>query len=123
MENNHDDDVLVISPSDHYIKDASKFNNIIHNATEIAKDTESIVTLGIKPIKPSSQFGYIEFESATGSNKFYNVKRFHEKPNEEKAKEYLNLENFFWNSEALLKLLKRTTYHLLVIYMNVVQVQ
>ena len=47
MENNHDDDVLVISPSDHYIKDASKFNNIIHNATEIAKDTQSIVTLGI----------------------------------------------------------------------------
>ena len=62
LENNHDDDVLVMSPSDHYIKDASKFNNIIHNATEIAKDTESIVTLGIKPIKPSSQFGYIEFE-------------------------------------------------------------
>ena len=98
MENNHDNDVLVISPSNHYIKDTSKFNNIINNATEIAKDTESIVTLGIKLIKPSSQFGYIEFESDSGSNKFYNVKRFHEKPNEEKANEYLNFGNFFWNS-------------------------
>ena len=106
MENNHDDDVLVISPSDHYIKDASKFNNIIHSATEISKDTESIVTLGIKPIKPSSQFGYIEFESATGSKKFYNVKRFHEKPNEEKAKEYLNLGNFFWNSGVFIGTVK-----------------
>ena len=106
MENNHDDDVLVISPSDHYIKDTSKFNNIINNATEIAKDTESIVTLGIKPIKPSSQFGYIEFESDSGSNKFYNVKRFHEKPNEEKANEYLNFGNFFWNSGVFIGTVK-----------------
>ena len=106
IEDNRDDDILVISPSDHFIKDVSKFNNIINDASRIAKDKESIVTLGIKPIKPSSQFGYIEFESGDSKTKFFNVKRFHEKPSEEKAKEYLKFGNFFWNSGVFIGTVK-----------------
>jgi mannose-1-phosphate guanylyltransferase/mannose-6-phosphate isomerase len=86
--------VLVI-PSDHIIKPVEKFIEPVKNAESLAQKG-FIVTFGIVPTKPETGYGYIEAGDNLGLA--YKVKRFHEKPTFELAKEYLQKGNFFWNS-------------------------
>ena len=89
-----DDEVLFVSPSDHLIKPIDKFQELVQSANDVAKD--SIVTLGIKPTKPETGYGYIEVEKA---NELINkVNSFKEKPDLVTAEKYLQAGNYFWNS-------------------------
>lgn len=89
-----DDEVLFVSPSDHLIKPIDKFQELVQSANDVAKD--SIVTLGIKPTKPETGYGYIEVEKA---NELINkVNSFKEKPDVVTAEKYLQAGNYFWNS-------------------------
>ncbi|MFA9189314.1 mannose-1-phosphate guanylyltransferase [Flavobacterium sp. FBOR7N2.3] len=84
------EDILLISPSDHIIEDGIFYNTALEKAIELANQ-DYLVTFGIKPTKPETGYGYIEFENE-------NVIAFHEKPNFKTATTYLKKGNYFWNS-------------------------
>ena len=88
------DAVVVVLPSDHSIKDTKAFQDAVRLATEEA-EKGSLVTFGITPTFAATGYGYIEGE---GNGAVRSIKRFVEKPNLEKAEEYLKSGNFLWNS-------------------------
>jgi len=85
-----ENDIVLATPSDQFIKDDINYVNTVKTAEALAK-TENLVTFGIKPLYPETGFGYIEAEGE-------NVVSFREKPNEETAKKYLEAKKYFWNS-------------------------
>ena len=89
------DAVLVVLPSDHYIKNAGNFKNCLKRAIRLANNG-LLVTLGIKPESPSTGYGYIKVESK--SNGYFAVEKFLEKPDLTKAKAYFKDKRFYWNS-------------------------
>ncbi|UFH33340.1 mannose-1-phosphate guanylyltransferase [Chryseobacterium sp. C-71] len=86
----NEEDILVVTPSDHLIEDEEAYLRSIHHAILLAKE-DSIVTFGLNPTKPETGYGYIQIKE----NK---VLSFREKPNAETAREFLKDGNFFWNS-------------------------
>jgi mannose-1-phosphate guanylyltransferase len=95
------DAVMVVTPSDHLIRDQSKYKKAILAAGQLAKEENGFVTIGIVPDRPATGFGYIQIDGKQGS--FYGVeafrvKTFAEKPNVETAKSFLESGDFFWNS-------------------------
>lgn len=93
----HGDGIMCILASDHYIKDEEGFRKVLTKAVETTKETDGLVTIGIKPTFPATGYGYIRNEKIDG--KVYNkVLEFVEKPDLEKAKEYLDAGTFSWNS-------------------------
>lgn len=93
-----EEEVLFVSPSDHVISPVDRFVEYIREAERIAR-WGYIVTFGVRPTKPETGYGYIEGESfSENDKKVYRVKRFHEKPDLETAKKYLEKGNYYWNS-------------------------
>ncbi|CAM3421150.1 mannose-1-phosphate guanylyltransferase [Flavobacterium chungbukense] len=84
------EDILLVTPSDHIIEGSELYNNALRKAIELANQ-DYLVTFGIKPTKPETGYGYIEFEGE-------NVIAFHEKPDSKTANTYLENGNYFWNS-------------------------
>ena len=84
------EEIVLVTPSDHLIKDESAYMEALQKARELAKD-DNLVTFGIAPTFAETGFGYIE---ASG----YDVKAFHEKPDAETAQKYVDAGNFYWNS-------------------------
>jgi len=95
------DAMLLVLPSDHYIKNTENFKKTIKSAIACAKDN-FLVTIGIKPSAPSTGYGYIKVGarcSVLGSRYLsYRVDKFLEKPDLSKAKKYFKDKKFFWNS-------------------------
>lgn len=114
-----DDEVLGFFPADHYIEDDEGFRKVLHEAEVLAKDGY-LVTVGIKPIYPETGYGYIERNDNEGS---ILVKDFHEKPDFETAKAYVNSGNFFWNAGIFIASVKTwmglMEEHLLELYKNI----
>lgn len=90
------DGIMCVFPSDHYITDEDGFKNVLDEAVKIAKETKSIVTIGIKPTFASTGYGYIKRDIESGNT--YKIDKFVEKPNLDKAKQYLQSGNYYWNS-------------------------
>jgi mannose-1-phosphate guanylyltransferase len=84
------DELVLVSPSDHLIKDEISYKKVLQEAQSLAEDN-NIVTFGITPSYPETGYGYIESEGN-------NVKAFHEKPDSDIAQSYLDSGNFYWNS-------------------------
>ncbi|SHM42285.1 mannose-1-phosphate guanylyltransferase [Flavobacterium saccharophilum] len=84
------EDILLITPSDHVIEGNDIYGAALEQAIILANQ-DYLVTFGIKPTKPETGYGYIEFEHE-------NVIAFHEKPDFETATAYLQNGNYFWNS-------------------------
>ncbi|EQB39191.1 hypothetical protein M947_08540 [Sulfurimonas hongkongensis] len=94
------DEVVLVTPSDHLIKDEAEYQKVIQKAKKLAQE-DNLVTFGITPTFAETGFGYIEAEAS-------NVKRFHEKPDLRTAEQYLQQNNlnaqhlasstFLWNS-------------------------
>lgn len=97
MERQHPGSVLGIFPSDHVIADEKKFVEIISRAVGLAAAGENMVVLGIEPTRPETGYGYIETGAELESG-VLRVRRFTEKPNLEKAEEFVAAGNFYWNS-------------------------
>lgn len=94
----HDPDgVMAVLPADHYISDEDGFCRVITQGRNAAINGY-LVTLGITPTRPETGYGYIEADNAFRQHGPFPVKRFVEKPNREKALEFLTAGNFFWNS-------------------------
>lgn len=97
--NSKNDPILLISPSDHVLESFKKYNEVISSAILSAIEGK-IVTIGIQPDRATSDYGYIQFASDSGS-RLKTVKNFIEKPDLEKAAEYLKLGGYLWNSGML----------------------
>lgn len=88
--------IFSILPADHIVRDTQEFRSCLLKAYEAAQKYRALVTIGIKPTNPATGYGYIQTEKELERDVF-EVKRFVEKPNIEKAQEYLNEGNYFWN--------------------------
>lgn len=91
---------LVIAPSDHLILKEERFFKIVKIALKQAATEDRLVTLGIKPTRPDTGYGYIEFAEKGDivSGEIRAVKNFAEKPNRELAEIFLKSGNYYWNS-------------------------
>lgn len=93
---------LAVIPSDHLINDEDRFIETLKTADEFVNiNDDAIVTLGIKPNRPETEYGYIKFNHAKCKFNDFSinkVERFFEKPSEEKAQLFLNEGTYLWNS-------------------------
>ena len=92
---------ILIAPSDHLITDGKEFNRICKLALQTAEDNRFLLTLGIKPHRPDTGYGYIQFveqEETDLDHEVKIVKTFTEKPNAELAQQFLESGDFLWNS-------------------------
>ena len=94
----YDDALMMVLPSDHLIKYNSMFVNTLKEACRIAEENTNLVTIGITPDYPETGYGYIKFNPNESKGQAFAVDRFVEKPTLEVAKEYLETEEYLWNS-------------------------
>lgn len=93
------DAVMVVLPSDHYIEGNKEYLDTLKQAVDIANKRRGIVTLGIKPKRAETGYGYIQRgERINGNIATYRVERFTEKPNVEVAKDFIQKGTYLWNS-------------------------
>ena len=92
------DALMMVLPSDHLIKYEPIFCQTLQDACRVAEQGENLVTLGITPDEPETGYGYIKFNPTVTLERAYAVERFVEKPDLEKAKEYLASQEYLWNS-------------------------
>lgn len=93
-----EDAIMIVLPSDHIIKFNGMFIDTLQQAVKVAEQGQNLVTIGITPTYPETGYGYINFASKCAENGAYNVVKFVEKPNIEKAKSYVNSGEYLWNS-------------------------
>ena len=84
------EEIVLVSPSDHLIKDEESYEKVLKKATALAQK-DKLVTFGITPKFAEVGFGYIETDGE-------NVKAFHEKPDLQTAQNYVDAGNYYWNS-------------------------
>lgn len=84
------DEIILVTPSDHLIKDEKAYEKVIQKALEFAKN-DKLVTFGIKPSYAETGYGYIEFKDN-------DVLNFLEKPNKKNAEIFIQNGNYLWNS-------------------------
>ncbi len=92
---------LVVAPSDHLIQKEEEFIRQIKNGFEFIQDKNVLLTLGIKPCRPETGYGYIQVKDKIEFNdldNLFKVKTFTEKPDLEMAKIFIETGEFFWNS-------------------------
>ena len=91
---------IVVAPSDHIVMKEDAFKATLDTAILQAQEEECLVTLGIKPSRPDTGYGYIQFLDAMENlnNKIRKVKMFTEKPELELAKKFIDSGDFYWNS-------------------------
>jgi len=88
--------IIVVTPSDHLIMKEDEFQDIIRKAADQAKNQDKLITLGIKPTRPETGYGYIQYHTEKSFAK--KVKTFTEKPELSLAKKFLESGDFVWNS-------------------------
>lgn len=92
---------LVVAPSDHIVMNTEEFKRVITSALDFTSGTDAIVTLGMKPTRPETGYGYIQADLSSASlrNKgIYRVDSFKEKPDLATAQKYIKNKEYFWNS-------------------------
>ena len=98
--------VMAVLPADHVIPDEKKFQQVLSDAFDLAGRGRVIVTIGIKPTEPATGYGYIHVGTPLPAPEgtkpykttFFKAERFVEKPNLEKALEYLGSGEYRWNA-------------------------
>ena len=88
---------IVVTPSDALVTDVTEFRRVIGEALGFTARGQRIVTLGIKPTRPETGYGYIHVDAQTGEE-IVPVASFREKPSLEVAQQYLASGNYFWNA-------------------------
>ncbi len=92
---------VVVSPSDHIVTNVDEFRRVITSCLKFAGETDAVLTLGMKPTRPETGYGYIQADLTSNSprnREIYRVDQFKEKPDLETAKHYISEHNFFWNA-------------------------
>lgn len=101
LEKSAPDAVLGIFPADHVIGNEAQFIATLRRGIALAAAGENIVVLGVVPTRAETGYGYIETGSVLESG-IMSVRRFTEKPNQEKAEEFVAAGNYYWNSGIFL---------------------
>lgn len=92
---------IVVTPSDHIVMDVKEFQRVIKMCMSFTCENDSIVTLGMKPNRPETGYGYIQADLSTSSSRYkeiFRVDTFREKPDLETAQKYIKQNSFFWNA-------------------------
>ncbi len=92
---------IVVTPSDHVVTDVVEFQRVISQCLKFTNETDAIVTLGMKPTRPETGYGYIQADLSTNSlrnKEIFRVDKFREKPDLETAQRYVQENNYFWNA-------------------------
>lgn len=95
------DAILVVAPSDHIILKEEQFIRQVNNGLNFAKSNNALLTLGVKPNRPETGYGYIQIKKKkifSDLENLYKVKTFTEKPDELMAQVFVDSGEFFWNS-------------------------
>lgn len=93
--------VLTSLYSDNWVQDRVQFKKVVNSAIKVARSKGVLITVGIKPTKPHTGYGYIEFgRKFVRDNEviFYKAVKFHEKPKLNIAKKYFEAEKYLWNA-------------------------
>jgi mannose-1-phosphate guanylyltransferase/mannose-6-phosphate isomerase len=128
LDHLYPESIMIVMPSDHAIPNHEKFLNDLELAIEGAK-ADYLVTLGIKPNRPETGYGYIKIdgESRFNLNGLLGVEHFVEKPDLETAKTYLSDGEYFWNSGIFVwktsKILSEMREHLPSLYRTLKEVE
>lgn len=99
-EQGKDDEIMAVFPADHIVTDTNVFLESVRKAADAA-GKGYIVTLGVKPTRPDTGYGYIK-KSASLNDGVFQVERFVEKPDLPTAKQYLAEGEYFWNCGVFL---------------------
>ena len=92
---------MIVLAADHLIDDREAFFRTVTSSLKFLASNDYIVTVGIKPTRPETGYGYIELGEKLGSidnESFFSVKKFVEKPNLSTASDYLKTDRYCWNS-------------------------
>lgn len=92
---------IVVSPSDHLVLDTPEFQRVVKSAMDFASTSDAIVTLGMKPTRPETGYGYIQTDMSCPSARnmeIYRVDSFREKPDLATAEKYIRKPNMLWNA-------------------------
>ena len=90
---------IVVTPSDALVIDTGEFRRVMEKALRFTDDSSAIVTIGIRPTRPETGYGYIAAANQLQTDKeIYTVDAFKEKPDKETAEKYLAEGNYFWNA-------------------------
>src|ERR1043166_5854901 len=103
--------VMAVLPADHLIPEEKKFQHVLADAFDLAGRGQAIVTIGIKPTEPATGYGYISVGEALPppqgakpyKTTFFRAERFVEKPNLERALEYVNSGQYRWNAGMFIR--------------------
>ena len=92
---------IVVTPSDHIVTNVQEFQRVVSECMAFTADSDAIVTLGMKPTRPETGYGYIQGDLSSPSlrNKgIFRVDSFREKPDLQTAEQYIKKNNYFWNA-------------------------
>ena len=92
---------IVVTPSDHIVTDGEEFRRVIRQCLQFTGETDAIVTLGMKPSRPETGYGYIQADLSSSSQRnkeIFRVDSFKEKPDLETAQKYIRNKSYFWNA-------------------------
>ena len=95
------DAVIAVAPSDHLIKKEDEFREIMNEGYRFAAENDALLTLGIRPDRPETGYGYIQantMQPVDGYMNLHKVKAFTEKPELAMARLFLESGDFYWNS-------------------------
>ena len=92
---------IVVTPSDHVVMNTAEFQRVIMQCMKFTSETDAILTLGMKPSRPETGYGYIQADlsySSPRNKEIFRVDSFREKPDLETALRYIKNKSYFWNA-------------------------
>ena len=92
---------IVVSPSDHIVTNENEFRRVVTQCLKFTGETDAIVTLGMKPTRPETGYGYIQADLSSSSmrnKEIFRVDSFREKTDLQTALQYIRNKSYFWNS-------------------------
>lgn len=93
---------IICAPADHLILDPAAFSRICLSGLDFTQSHDALLTLGIKPSRPDTGYGYIQYDMQSVSDNIFPVKTFTEKPDIEIAQTFLKSGDFLWNAGIFL---------------------
>jgi len=92
---------IVVSPSDHIVTNVAEFRRVVTQCLKFTGESDAVVTLGMKPTRPETGYGYIQADlswSSPRNKEIFRVDSFREKPDLETATKYIQQKSYFWNA-------------------------
>ena len=92
---------IVVTPSDHIVMNTNEFRRVMTQCMRFTSETDAILTLGMKPTRPETGYGYIQADlsySSPRNKEIFRVDSFREKPDLATAQQYIKNKSYFWNA-------------------------